>query len=123
MPPDFLALPENFGHLYYMENGSYLVHKFFFESLPRQPQNILEVGVTLKLLVYGHRICQALLWFFFLADAVRDVYPFISLQFVLANYNGGAIRGAASDQTRIWHTVLTEYVFMEGAIFIVNAEN
>lgn len=45
------------------------------------------------------------------------------LLFVLAYYSDVAMPGSATDQTRIWTIALTEYVFMAGAVFIVNAKD
>lgn len=55
-----------------------------------------------------------------MVDAVRAKGPLLGPSlFVLAYYSGGAMRGSAMDQTRIWTIDMTEYVFMAGAMSIV----
>lgn len=46
---------------------------------------------------------------------------FVPTPLVLPYYIGLALRGSVDDQTSIWTMVLTEYVFMAGAMFVSNA--
>lgn len=39
--PDLLALPKDFGHLYYVVNHSYWAREFFFASCIRERQKVL----------------------------------------------------------------------------------
>lgn len=48
---------------------------------------------------------------------------FVPTALALSYYSLLALRGSADDQTRIWTMALTEFVFMEGVMFIINARD
>lgn len=61
--------------------------------------------------------CHALLPSPSMVSAVtRACSLFVPTLFILANYGGLVVRGTVDDQTRVWTIVLTEYVFMAGAM-------
>lgn len=47
-------------------------------------------------------------------------FLFVPITLVLSYYSELALPGSADDETRIWTFALTEYVFMTGAIFVIN---
>lgn len=122
---DLLCLAKDIGYLYFVANTFYWAKDFHFETRVSDRQGLFAgwQNVELFRMPISDRdkySCQVLApWL----QQEASILLFVPMPLILAYYSGFAIRGSTDDQTRVWTIALTEYVFMAGYMFLINARD